>query len=455
MGAKKKWRLLLPCLLGLTLSLGALLLYLGGETEQILPGVTVAGVDVGGLTREEAEALLEPLTARYGETTLQLWEGEGLLISVRWAEAGLSPDFSAAAERAWSVGREEEGLLPCLRRGWRRLFPREYPDIAPPVRIDQERLWEALPAAPEDAAYDPVSGEIREGRSGIRLDVPALREALQGAEAGGVVRFPAERVLPEISAEHLRQVLFRDTLGEYATKVGGSAVRRGNVALSAAAIDGTVLLPGEIFDYNAAVGERTVERGYGAAPAYVNGETVAEVGGGICQTSSTLYMAALLSDLEIVERSAHRYVSSYIPAGLDATVSWGGPEFRFRNDTRYPVKVQAKMEGDTLTVTLTGTKVNTTRVQMRSEILSTEPYATRYEDSAALNQGTERVRQSGYTGCTVQTYREVYDAEGNLLSSALEARSVYRKRDKIILRGTAALPEPKTEAHDPMLDAPF
>ena len=100
------------------------------------------------------------------------------------------------------------------------------------------------------------------------------------------------------------------------------------------------------------VGKRTTDRGFGAAPAYVNGETVDTIGGGICQVSSTIYYAALLSNLEIVERYAHRYAPSYITWGMDATVSWGGPEFRFKNDTGYPVRLDVTYENSRITVSV-------------------------------------------------------------------------------------------------------
>ena len=166
------------------------------------------------------------------------------------------------------------------------------------------------------------------------MEAPALCRSLSKAVPGGAVRLPVEVRQPEISAEHLREALFRDVLGTYQTEVGGSASRRGNVALSAAAVDATVLLPGETFDYNQVVGERTRARGYGAAPAYVNGETVEEIGGGICQTSSTLYAAALLADLQITARSAHRYVSSLVRRGIAGTASYGGRECGLGNGGR-------------------------------------------------------------------------------------------------------------------------
>ena len=139
---------------------------------------------------------------------------------------------------------------------------------------------------------------------------------MDSAAPGDTLEIPAVIEYPAVTAEQLKPVLFRDLLGSYTTHVGGSAARISNVKLASASVNGTVLNSGDIFDYNGVVGQRTTARGYQPAPAYVQGETVDEIGGGVCQPSSTLYLATLKSNLEIVERYAHRYVPAYIPKGM-------------------------------------------------------------------------------------------------------------------------------------------
>lgn len=421
----------------LTAVTAAAIYHCGADTGRIPAGTTVEGVPVGDLTREEALARLEEeLLPRYEAMRVLLCRGDALVTSFSWKELGAAPDLAAAVEAAYTLGHARgDGWASRLRRAWERLFPPEGTEVEVAATVDPERLAEVLPAAPRDAWYDKESGSVVEGHAGVRVDLPALEAALGAVEVGRDLRFQVEVQEPQLTAQRLTEVLFRDVLGACTTTVGGSQVRRGNVRLSAQAINGTVLTSGEVFDYNAVVGERTAEKGYGAAPAYVNGETVSSVGGGICQTSSTLYLAALRSNLEIVERYAHRYVSGYMPMGMDATVSWGGPEFRFQNDTGYPIRVEAAMEGDQLTVTIVGTKLDEGRVEMTYEVLSTAPYETLYRETEALEEGQQQVQRSGYTGYTVQTYRNVYDSGGNLLLSAPEARSVYQSRDAVVLVG--------------------
>lgn len=306
--------------------------------------------------------------------------------------------------------------------------------------IDLQVLADEISAEPLSARYDVAQGKVVDGQVGVTIDVEAAQYVLDAAAEGETVQLPAEVTYPKLTAAQLEKVLFRDLLSTASTKVSGSAARKGNVRLSAQFCNGVILNPGEIFDFNAVVGERTAERGFGKAAAYVNGATVDELGGGICQTSSTIYYASLLANLEITERRCHRYVSGYIEKGMDATVSWGGPEFRFRNDTDYPIKIETVYENNTLTVNLYGTKLDDTYVKMTHTVLSTTPYNVVRQETDALPYGTEQRQQSGYTGYVVETYRSLYDGEGNLISTTFEDKSVYRSRDEIILVGTAGKP---------------
>ena len=167
------------------------------------------------------------------------------------------------------------------------------------------------------------------------------------------------------------------------------------------------------------------------------GETVSQVGGGICQVSSTLYYCALLGDLEIVTRQNHSYVSSYIDPGLDATVSWGGPDFRFRNNTAYPIRIEAEVSGGYVSIRLMGTDEKDYYIKLEYTIVATEEYATVYEEYPADNAKgytDGQVLQYGVNGMTVKSYKCRYDKETNeLISRDYEATSRYKKKDHILV----------------------
>lgn len=303
--------------------------------------------------------------------------------------------------------------------------------------LSAQEIHDAVAGEMKNAGYDPATKSITPEQLGAEFDVTEAQGVLDAAQPGETVTIPADIQRPAVTAEQLKDVLFRDVLGTCKTHVSGTAARISNVKLSASTINGYVLNCGEVFSYNGAVGQRTAARGYQPAPAYVKGETVDEIGGGICQTSSTLYLACLRSNLEIVQRYAHRYAPSYITWGLDATVSWGGPDYQFKNDTNYPIKIETRYSGGYLTVTIYGTKVDDVTVKMTTEKLSDTPYETIYEDDPTLAPGTEQVKTTPYTGHKVRSYRNLYDGNGNLISSTLEAVSDYKSRNKVILRGPA------------------
>ena len=327
-----------------------------------------------------------------------------------------------------------------------------------PWNLTAQAIHDEVAAEMKNAGYDPETKSITPERLGAEFDVDAAQKALDAAAPGETVEIPATIEYPRVTAEQLKGVLFRDVLGEARTKVGGTAARISNVKLSASSINGYVMNTGDVFSYNGVVGKRTAANGYQPAPAYVKGETVDEIGGGICQTSSTLYLACLRGNLEITERHAHRYIPAYIAAGMDATVSWGGPDYQFTNDTDYPIKIVTSYEGGYLTVKVLGTNATGITAKMTNEKLSTTDFQVVYEDDPTLAPGTEKVKTTPYTGSKWKTYRNLYDANGKLISSTYEDTSDYKARNKVILKGPAKaevpasgpadIPAPTPEAPD-------
>ena len=314
-------------------------------------------------------------------------------------------------------------------------------EVLPAKTLTAREIHDQLHGEMKNASYDAATGTIVPEQPGADFDVDTVQSALDSAEPGQTLTLDAAIEEPEVTASQLKAVLFRDVLGETRTHVSGSAGRIGNVKRSAKTISGVVLNSGETFSYNQTVGQRTEARGYKPAPAYVKGETVDEVGGGICQTSSTLYLACLLSNLEITERYAHRYVPAYIAWGMDATVSWGGPDYKFTNNTLYPVKIVTKYEKGYLTVQILGTNVDGTYVKMSNEVLSKTPWETIYQEDPTMAPGSpDVVKVTPYTGYKVNSYQTIYDKDGKVIDSHFEASSNYKVRNKVILQAPAAQP---------------
>lgn len=314
-------------------------------------------------------------------------------------------------------------------------------------QTDLQAVYDEVHTEKSNATLDPKKEyAIVKSVRGISFDVTGAQRAFDNAAEGETVTIPLEIDKPEITTKKLKKYLFRDVLGSCTTNVSGTNARISNVALAAKKINGTILLPGETFSYNTVVGERTAERGFQKAPAYSNGESVQELGGGICQVSSTLYKSTLLSNLEIVEHHNHSYVSSYIGIGMDATVSWGGPDYQFKNNTDYPIKITAEYSGGQVTCKIYGAKLDKKKVEMTAETLKVTSCDTVYQDDDTLEKGTTEVVNSGHDGYVVQTYRNIYNGKGELISSDKEAYCVYRKQDRVVRVGTK---EPEISEEEP------
>lgn len=214
-----------------------------------------------------------------------------------------------------------------------------------PQEIDLNKIHEELYKEPVNAYYttDPYTVHPSEDGVDFKISMEEAENLLQQDQEEYVI--PLKVTVPEITTKMIGTEAFPDLISEFSTKYSQSQRdRTTNLKLAAEKINGTVLMPGEVFSYNTVVGKRTIDAGYKEAKIYVNGEVVDGLGGGICQVSSTLYNAVLYANLEIVERRNHQFVPSYAGAGLDATVVYGSIDFQFKNTRNYPIKIQCSVD---------------------------------------------------------------------------------------------------------------
>ncbi len=243
------------------------------------------------------------------------------------------------------------------------------PDTVDP--IDLEKVYEEIFKEPLDASLDPENNyEIVESVTGVSFDKESAQNALDMAQDGSTVIVDLIYTEPEITTEDMQEHLFADELAAYTTKVTGSSNRITNIKLAIEKCNHAVLLRNEVFSFNDIVGDQNEETGFKMAGAVENGKPVQAYGGGICQVSSTIFVAVLYANLEIVERWNHDLVSGYVPAGLDAAVAWGELDFRFANNTPYPIKLEISYVNGYLTVTVLGTRMSEEQVEIETEVLS-------------------------------------------------------------------------------------
>lgn len=306
---------------------------------------------------------------------------------------------------------------------------------AEPINLDA--IYKDIFKLPVDASYTTNPYVVYPSSNGLDFAISMEEAKAIISNQQDEYTIPLKITYPNVTTNQIGNEAFPDLLSQFSTSFTSSGYNRSNnIILSSAKLNGLVLMPGEEFSYNQAVGQRTRAAGFREAGAYSNGKVVQEVGGGICQVSSTLYNAVLYANLEIVERTNHYFNPGYVKAGLDATVSWGGPDFRFRNNRNYPIRIVTDTSGKKLKVYIYGLKTDDDcTVVLDPRYISSVPYKTTYQNDASLATGETRVISSGSNGCKTATYKYVYDKNGTLISSECISRDTYSPHNKVVAVG--------------------
>lgn len=308
---------------------------------------------------------------------------------------------------------------------------------AEPSEINIEKIYSEIYKEAKDAYIVEEPFELHKEEEGIdfKITIEEAKEILK--ENKETYTIPLQITKPKIAVKDLGDKLFKQTLSKYTTIYdAGNTNRASNIALAAKTINGTILLPGETFSYNGTLGNTTKEKGYKEGGAYVGGKVVQAYGGGICQVSTTLYNAVLYANLEIVERYNHSYAVSYVPAGRDATVSYGGKDFKFKNTRSYPIKIVANAKNGVVSVSIAGIKEEKEyEIELTSTVLSTTPCSTVYENNSNLAEGQQKVIQKGHSGLTSIAYK-IVKYNGKTISKTVLSKDTYKPMNKIVQVGT-------------------
>ena len=318
-----------------------------------------------------------------------------------------------------------------------------------PEKINIEKIYEEIYKEAKDAYIiedkEKDIFELHKEENGVDFEI-TIEEAKQILiEDKETYTIPLKITKPKVAVKDLGDKLFKKTLSKYTTIYdAGNYNRSHNVALAAKTLNGTILLPGETFSYNGKLGNTNASKGYKQATAYVGGKVVPSYGGGICQVSSTLYNAVLYANLEIVERYNHSYAVSYVPAGRDATVAYGGKDFKFKNNRTYPIKIVASAKNGIVSISIAGIEeeVDKYEIVLTSTVLSTKANQTVYEKNSSLEEGKEKVIQSGYTGKTSIAYKIVKNPDGSIKSKTVLSKDTYKPMNRIVEVGTKKVTTP-------------
>lgn len=389
-----------------------------GKKDVICQGVHIGNMDVGGFTESEADRQISlSVAAQMGkEITVDV---QGHPITVKAEDLGLAyPEHDKLAALALNIGKKgkfwERFREVRQAKAGKKNVPME-------PQIDREQIeafvgeqCTVYDIKPKNSKLVVKNGKLRatKSRTGLQVKVSETVELLvaeleKGTSEPAQITAEIEETEPEYTKEEVAQCT--DLLGSYSTTYSTyQAARSSNVALAAGRINGTILNPGRTFSVVRTIKDRTEANGYQSAPEYSSGKVVDGVGGGVCQVSTTLYNAVINAELEIVERSPHSMMVSYVPVSRDAAISGDYKDFKFRNNLEYPIYIMGSASGGVLNFKIYGheTRPENREISFESEIISKiEPGPEVVTEDPSLPAGYRTVTQSAHVGYRAKLWK--------------------------------------------------
>lgn len=303
-------------------------------------------------------------------------------------------------------------------------------------KIDIDAIHSEIYKEAQDASYTTNPYAVYPSSNGLdfNISIDEAKALITGDKDSYTI--PLKTLYPNVKTSDIGIEAFPDLLSSYSTSFASSSSNRAtNVSLATNKINGKVLMPGEVFSFNGTVGKRTPQAGFKVAGVYMNGQVATDYGGGICQVSSTLYNAVLRANLEIVDRSNHMFEVGYVPIGTDATVSWGAPDFKFKNSRSYPIKIVTSSSNRKCVVKFYGLKESEEYdIEIVSYRTGSVPYRTTYTTDSSLAAGQQKVIQRGSNGAKSVAYR-IRKKNGQVISKELLSKDTYDPHNQIIAVG--------------------
>jgi len=422
------------------------------STDRFYKGIVIDGVDVGGMTKDEA----------YAAVTKTLPQNpEEICVKLKLAEKTLIPNFNDVTveyntreviDTAFEMYRpasekDLDQLKECYNnvqqlKNTKQNFESSYTIKVNNVRETVEKVLniyveeysEFRDASIVDFDLENREFIIEKEKTGYDIDVESavkgVEELFESGTYTGTVTVPVDIKSPEVTEAMLREEY--GLIGEQTTITNGVESRNVNISQACSNINGTVLEPGEVFSFNEVVGQRTIENGFQAATVIAGGQYEQDLGGGICQVSGTLYNAALKSNLKIIERHGHAWPSDYIDPGLDATVDWPSTDMKFENDSDYKIIIVAWWDPDdwSCNAQIYGKKLPDGQyIETEAEIVSQYtpgPEYTEYVEDWDMPVGETKELRHSYDCITAYAYKVWYDKDGNEIDRVYYDSTYYK-----------------------------
>ena len=419
------------------------------ENQVIPEHVTIGGVSVSGLTEEQAAEAVADYVAEQAGTELTL-VADKKEVTVTAGELGLAVDATDAARKAMRYGASGNLLerfkdRQDIKAGKEKDFPIVYTADRRLIATVLENKTEDLTQKAVEHSLKRENGEFVfiEGQDGVTIDQEASVEVVENyisssfTTGDGQIQLETIVEEPISSEEDLKSI--KDVLGSYSTDYSASSgARANNVQNGTRLINGTILYPGETFSVAKALNPMTAENGYQEAPSYENGTTVMTYGGGICQVSTTLYNAVIRAELEVVERSSHSMIVTYVKPSEDAAIAGDSKDFKFKNNQETPIYIEGYTNGGRIYFNIYGKEVRPAgrTVEFESEVLATtEPQTVYHADSSAAFGSIIKTSGSAHTGYKARLWK-IVKQDGKEVSRDVFNNSSYRATNNEYSVGT-------------------
>ncbi len=411
--------------------------------ERIPWGVRVNGVDLGELTRTEAEKKLRPLVDLLEQRTLYFYY-ENRHWSLDPELIGFKVDLDKTLEDAYAIGRKSN-LIDSIKELYVSIFDGR--NLTLKVHVDAGKLARVLNTLDQEVHVRPKSVELeivdsrvtilRKSIEGRELQIKETQDQLNSilASGGNKITLVVKKIQPRLSNRILEQMRPLGLLSSFITNFKSAERERSkNIEIAAESIKGYVMQPGDIFSFNQVVGPRSEEDGYKKAMVIINNKFVPDWGGGVCQVSTTLYNAALLADMGILKRKEHSRPVKYIPPGQGSTVAFGLIDFQIRNPLPKPVIIWTKFEKENVIVYFLGKKDPGKEVIIESTDFKEITPAIITKESDQILKGKELVEEEGANGYQVTTWR-IVKRNGKTIRRELLAKDRVEAIDRVIVIG--------------------
>lgn len=402
-------------------------------------GYTINGVDVSGKTLAEIkESVVEAESANPKDSvkiTFVLGEDR---IEANTQALEFITDIDSTIEAAYKASKSGDGNNKEFKSSW-SVSP-DTVDAFVHATLD-EYVKEPVEAYASGFDTENLTFIIEESENGFSINfdktIADVKTSLNLGDYDTEIRVESEVVTPKNTAEFLRGYLCK--VSSTTSTTTSSSNRNTNIRLVCEKLDGLVLQPGEQFDFNKYIGERTEAAGYKEAGGIFNGALRQELGGGICQANAMIYHSVTKADLQVDTRTPHTWPSDYVEVGTDATVSWGGPEFRFTNSSEYPIALHAYYGNQKVTVELYGRPLpDGMTIKLKGEIVSRTEAKVEYKADSDMALGEKVTEKSAHDAIKAKSYKIYYDADGNEIKREDYKDSSYPMINKVVRVGVRA-----------------